>query len=249
MAGTEPNPRSPWVIFALIIVALIGGLGGWLLGSRQQPSDQAAIEKIVRNYILEHPEILPEAMERLQARENGKQVANVGDALTAPFPGAVLGNPNGTVTLVEFTDYACGYCRASVPEVEALIAANPDLKVVIRELPILSPASAEAARWSLAAAEQGKFEAFHKAMFAAGRPAADTIEAAATRAGLDLDRARKVIAEPRVAAEIDQNLNFARQLRIDGTPSWVIGEQLMAGAVGQKVLQDAIDAAKAGPKG
>lgn len=249
MAGTEPNPRSPWVIFALIIVALIGGLGGWLLGSRQQPSDQAAIEKIVRNYILEHPEILPEAMERLQARENGKQVASVGDALTAPFPGAVLGNPNGTVTLVEFTDYACGYCRASVPEVEALIAANPDLKVVIRELPILSPASAEAARWSLAAAEQGKFEAFHKAMFAAGRPAADTIEAAATRAGLDLDRARKIIAEPRVAAEIDQNLNFARQLRIDGTPSWVIGEQLMAGAVGQKVLQDAIDAAKAGPKG
>jgi protein-disulfide isomerase len=249
MAEPAPNPRSPWVILALIIVALIGGLGGWLLGSRQTPSDQAAIEEIVRNYILEHPEILPQAMERLQARENGKQVASAGDALSTPFPGAVLGNPNGSVTLVEFTDYACGYCRTSVPEVEALIAANPDLKVVIRELPILSPASADAARWSLAAAEQGKFEAFHKAMFAAGRPSAETIEAAATRAGLDLGRARKVIAEPRVAAEIDQNLNFARQLRIDGTPSWVIGEQLMAGAVGQKVLQDAIDAAKAGPKG
>lgn len=249
MAEPAPNPRSPWVILALIIVALIGGLGGWLLGSRQTPSDQAAIEEIVRNYILEHPEILPQAMERLQARENGKQVASAGDALSTPFPGAVLGNPNGSVTLVEFTDYACGYCRTSVPEVEALIAANPDLKVVIRELPILSPASADAARWSLAAAEQGKFEAFHKAMFAAGRPSAETIEAAATRAGLDLNRASKVIAEPRVAAEIDQNLNFARQLRIDGTPSWVIGEQLMAGAVGQKVLQDAIDAAKAGPKG
>lgn len=249
MAGTEPNPRSPWVIFALVIVALIGGLGGWLLGSRAKPSDQAAIEEIVRNYILEHPEILPEAMERLQARENGKQVARVGDALTAPFPGAVLGNPNGKVTLVEFTDYACGYCRASVPEVEALIAANPDLKVVIRELPILTPASADAARWSLAAAEQGKFEAFHKAMFASGRPAADTIEAAATRAGLDLDRARKAIATPQVEAEIRQNLAFAQQLRIDGTPSWVIGEQLMAGAVGRKVLQDAIDTAKAAPKG
>ena len=142
MAEPAPNPRSPWVILALIIVALIGGLGGWLLGSRQTPSDQAAIEEIVRNYILEHPEILPQAMERLQARENGKQVASAGDALSTPFPGAVLGNPNGSVTLVEFTDYACGYCRTSVPEVEALIAANPDLKVVIRELPILSPASA-----------------------------------------------------------------------------------------------------------
>ena len=85
-------------------------------------------------------------------------------------------------------------------------------------------------------------------MFAAGRPAADTIQAAAARAGLDLDLARKVIAEPRVEAEIKQNLDFARQLRIDGTPSWVIGKQLMAGAVGQKVLQEAIDAAKAAPK-
>lgn len=254
MADTAPNPRSPWVILALIIVALIGGLGGWLLGSRQsaQP-DKAAIEEVVRNYILENPEILPQAMERLQARVNGKQVASAGDALSAPFPGAVLGNPNGTITLVEFTDYACGYCRASVPEVEALIAANPELKVVIRELPILSPASADAARWSLAAAEQGKFAAFHKAMFAAGRPDANSIEVAAAQAGMDLDRARQVIAEPRVEAEIRQNLDFARQLRIDGTPSWVIGEQLMAGAVGQKVLQEAIDAVKSGsgpgPKG
>lgn len=248
MAATEPKSRSPWVILALIIVALIGGLGGWLLGARQQPGDKAAIEEIVRNYILEHPEILPQAMERLQARENGKQVSSAGNALTTPFPGAVLGNPEGTITLVEFTDYACGYCRASVPEVEALIAANPDLKVVIRELPILSPASTDAARWSLAAAEQGKFAAFHQAMFAAGRPAQDTIEAAASRAGLDLDRARKVMAEPRIAAEIKQNLDFARQLRIDGTPSWVIGKQLMAGAVGQQILQQAIDAAKTAPK-
>jgi len=248
MAAREPNARSPWIIPALIIVALLGALGGWLLGSRQNPADKAAIEAIVRAYILDHPEILPQAMERLQAREAGKQVASAGDALTQPFPGAVLGNPGGSVTLVEFTDYACGYCRASVPEVEALIAANPDLKVVIRELPILSPASTEAARWSLAAAEQGKFEAFHKAMFAAGRPAPETIAGAASRAGLDLDRARKVMASPQVEAELKQNLDFARQLRIDGTPSWVVGEQLMAGAVGQSALQQAIDAARAGGK-
>lgn len=248
MAEREPSSRTFWIILALMLVALLGGLGGWWLGSRQKPAEKAAIEAIVRAYILENPEILPQAMERLQAREAGKQVASAGDALTRPFPGAVLGNPNGAVTLVEFTDYACGYCRASVPEVEALIAANPDLKVVIRELPILSPASADAARWSLAAAEQGKFEAFHKAMFGAGRPAADTINGAASRAGLDLDRARKVIASPQVEAELKRNLDFARQLRIDGTPSWVIGEQLMAGAVGQSVLQEAIDAARAGEK-
>ena len=131
-----------------------------------------------------------------------------------------------------------------MPEVEALIAANPDLKVVIRELPILSPASADAARWALAAAEQGRFEAFHKAMFAAGRPDGQSIEQAARAAGLDLERARRTAAEPQVEAELKQNLTFAQQLRIDGTPAFVVGDQMMAGAVGREVLQNAIDAAK-----
>lgn len=109
-----------------------------------------------------------------------------------------MGNPNGTMVLVEFTDFACGYCRASVPEVDALIAADPNLKVVVRELPIIAPTSADAARWGLAAAEQGKYPAFHKAMFAAGRTDAASIESAAKASGLDLDRARKFIADPRV---------------------------------------------------
>lgn len=233
------------MILALALTALAGGVGGWLWGSRSTaPTDKAAIEQVVRDYLLEHPEILPEAMQRLQQREAQKQLASAGDDLEKAFPGAVLGNPAGSVTLVEFTDYACGYCRASVPEVEALIAANPDLKVVIRELPILSPASADAARWALAAAEQGRFEAFHKAMFAAGRPDGQSIEQAARAAGLDLERARRTAAEPQVEAELKQNLTFAQQLRIDGTPAFVVGDQMMAGAVGREVLQNAIDEAK-----
>lgn len=233
------------MILALALTALAGGVGGWLWGSRSTaPTDKAAIEQVVRDYLLEHPEILPEAMQRLQQREAQKQLASAGDDLEKAFPGAVLGNPAGSVTLVEFTDYACGYCRASMPEVEALIAANPDLKVVIRELPILSPASADAARWALAAAEQGRFEAFHKAMFSAGRPDGQSIEQAARAAGLDLERARRTAAEPQVEAELKQNLTFAQQLRIDGTPAFVVGDQMMAGAVGREVLQNAIDEAK-----
>ena len=233
------------MILALAVTALAGGLGGWLWGTRSAaPTDKAAIEQVVRDYLLENPEILPEAMQRLQQREAQKQLASAGDDLEKAFPGAVLGNPAGSVTLIEFTDYACGYCRASVPEVEALIAANPDLKVVIRELPILSPASADAARWALAAAEQGRFEAFHKAMFAAGRPDGQSIEQAARAAGLDLDRARRTAAEPRIEAELKQNLTFAQQLRIDGTPAFVVGDQMLAGAVGREVLQNAIDEAK-----
>jgi protein-disulfide isomerase len=245
MTASQPNFHSPWMILALAVTALAGGLGGWLWGTRSAaPTDKAAIEQVVRDYLLENPEILPEAMQRLQQREAQKQLASAGDDLEKAYPGAVLGNPAGSITLIEFTDYGCGYCRASVPEVEALIAANPDLKVVIRELPILSPASADAARWALAAAEQGRFEAFHKAMFAAGRPDGQSIEQAARAAGLDLDRARRTAAEPRIEAELKQNLTLAQQLRIDGTPAFVVGDQMLAGAVGREVLQNAIDEAK-----
>ena len=129
-------------------------------------------------------------------------------------------------------------------EVEALIAANPDLRVVVREMPILSPQSADAARWGLAAAEQGKYAAFHKAMFAAGRPDARTIAAAAEAAGLDLARARTVIADPKSDAELAANLDYARQLGFDGTPSWVIGDKAFSGAVGRDILQKAIAEAR-----
>lgn len=202
--------------------------------------DKAAVEQTVRDYILAHPEILPEAMENLQKKQASQQLGAVGGKLEQPFPGAVLGNPQGKVTLVEFTDYACGFCRKSVPDVEALIAANPDLRIVVRELPIIAPTSADAARWALAAAEQGKFPAFHKAMFAAGRTDMASIEAAAATAGLDLDRARRFAADPRTEAELRRNVEMARQLGIDGTPTWVVGDQLLAGAVGKETLAEAI---------
>lgn len=232
-----------------VLLALGGGVAGWFWQSHRAAADpagslakadRAAIEQVVREYILSHPEILPEAMQNLQKQESAKQLAGVRSEVEKPFPGAVLGNPNGKVVLVEFTDFACGYCRQSVEEVDALIAENPQLKVVVRELPILSPASAEAAKMALAAAEQGKYPAFHKAMFAAGRPDAATIEAAARSAGLDLDRARRVIAEPRVGQELERNVQFARQLGFNGTPSWVVGNQVISGAVGRAELAKAI---------
>ncbi len=246
MSKNASRPALPMALSAIALL-LAGAAAGWIVArSGGGTMDKAAVEQVVRNYILEHPEILPEAMENLRKRETGKQLAATGDKLEVPFPGMILGNPNGSVVLVEFTDFACGYCRASVPEVEALIAANPDLKIVVRELPIIAPTSADAARWALAAAEQGKFPAFHNAMFAAGRTDAASIESAARAAGLDLDRARAFIKDPRVEAELKTNLDLARQLGIDGTPSWVVGEQLLAGAVGRDVLGKAIAAARSG---
>lgn len=245
MADRNSSSTLPLILSGIALL-LTGALAGWTYARTQGGGamDKAAIEQTVREYILAHPEVLPEAMENLRKRETEKQMGAVGDKLEVPFPGAVLGNPNGKVTLVEFTDYACGYCRKSIPDVEALIAANPDLRVVVRELPIIAPTSADAARWALAAAEQGKFPAFHKAMFAAGRTDPASIEAAARAAGLDLDRARRFIDDPRVKTELAGNLDFARQLGIDGTPSWVVGEQMLAGAVGKEALSQAIGEAR-----
>jgi len=242
---TTPTPRSPLVLTLAGLVLMVGGaLAGWQFERHRTAGGD--IGPAVRAYLLEHPEVLPEAMERLRAKETGKQLAAIADKVTTPFPGAVLGNPQGKVTLVEFTDFACTYCRGSVADVEALVRDNPDLRVVVRELPILSPQSAVAARWGLAAAEQGRYAAFHKAMFAAGRPDPANIQAAAKVAGLDLARAAKVIADPRINAEITTNLHYAQTLGFDGTPSWVIGDQAISGAVGREALAKAIEAAREG---
>jgi len=187
-----------------------------------------------------NPEILPKAMAELERKQNASQLTGVRKDVETPAPGVVLGNPAGRITLVEFTDYACGYCRHSVADVDALIAANPDLRVVVRELPILSAESSDAAKMAIAAGEQGRYAAFHQAMFAAGRPDAASIAAAARAAGLDMARAQRVIADPATEMELVRNLDIAKRLGFTGTPSWVVGEAVMTGAVGREKLAEAI---------
>lgn len=238
----DPRIRSPLLLPLIGAVLLLAGLGGgWAMASRggdkSLPDD---FDQRVHSYIVSHPEVLVEAAEALRSQGGARQLGEIADRVKTAYPGAVLGNPKGKVTLVEFTDFACTFCRGSVADVEALIAANPDLRVVVRELPIIAPTSPDAARWGLAAAEQGKYPAFHKAMFAAGRTDLANIEAAARVAGLDLDRARKVITDPKVNAEIASNLEMARKLQISGTPSWVAGKQLIQGAVGREALAKAL---------
>ena len=200
---------------------------------------------MVHDYIVNHPEVLPEAMENLHRQDDTRQLAGMRSDLEKPWPGAILGNPNGKQTLVELTDYACGYlppqrrrCRPADRQ------PRPELKVVVRELPILTPESTDAAKMALAAAAQGRYAAFHKAMFEIGHPGADTIAQAATAAGLDMAKARATIADPATEAEIERNLEFARRLGLSGTPSWEAGNRLLSGAVGVDGLAQALDAAK-----
>lgn len=222
-----------------LIIALVAGFSGaaaWDLtglGGRT-----------TRDYLLANPEVLPEAMEVLQRRQQQALIAPLRGELETPFPGAVLGNPDGTVTLVEFSDYACSYCRQSVADVEALIAANPDLRVVIREYPILRPESVDAARMALAAAQQGRYAQFHNAMYRLGPPTAEAIAAAAKEAGMDLAKANAAIASGAFDVQLHANAALAAQLGISGTPGWVVGDQALNGAVGRQAMGEAIAEAR-----
>ena len=224
---------------ATLALALTGGFAGAALWTFMGFGDEAT-----RRYLMANPEVLPRAMEVLEQRERLARIAPVRDQLELPFPGAVLGNPNGSITLVEFSDYACGYCRQSVADVRKLVAANPDLKVVIREFPILRRESADAARMALAAAQQGKYAAFHDAMFELGTPSAETIEAAAVQAGLDLPKARAAIDRGAFDPYLQANHQLASAIGISGTPGWVVGDRVIDGAVGHEALASAIEEAR-----
>ena len=225
--------------FMTLVVALAAGFAGAALWDATGLGGETT-----RDYLLANPEVLPEAMDVLQRREQLARIEPLRSELETPFPGAVLGNPAGSVTLVEFTDYACTYCRQSQADVAALVAAHPDLKVVIREYPILRPESVDAARMALAAAQQGRYAQFHDAMFRLGPPTADTIEAAAREAGVDLARARAVIATGALDGQLQTNAQLAAQLGISGTPGWVVGDQSLNGAVGPQRLGEAIEEAR-----
>ena len=125
-------------------------------------NDRAAIEKIVHDYILSHPEILPQAMDNLRAREVAKVVKENRSAIETPFAGAWEGAADADVTVVQFFDYNCTYCRAALPDVEKLLSTDKRVRVVYREFPVLGPDSENAARVSLAAAKAGKYAAFHR---------------------------------------------------------------------------------------
>lgn len=204
--------------------------------------DRARIETIVREYILAHPEIIPEAVQRLQQRELAQAVDQNRAAYETPFAGAWAGAEDGDVVLVQFFDYACGFCRKSNPDVDRLLSEDKKLKVVWRELPVLGPDSQVAAEASLAAARQGVFRDFHEKMFALGRPTTSNIAAAKGAVGLTAS-----VAPQEMQAEFEKNYTLARAIGATGTPTFVVGDQVLQGAVGYDALKEAIATARKAP--
>jgi protein-disulfide isomerase len=221
----------------------LGAGGAVLAGNIQAPpvdtSDRGAIEKIVREYILNNPEILPEAMANLEAREAKKAVADNRRALETPFGSAWEGSADADVTMVQFFDYNCGYCRAARADIEKLVAEDPKLRVVYREVPILGEDSLKAARASLAAAQGGAYLPFHRALYEAGRINGATVDSVRKKTGV-----ATAGDATKIDTEINANVDLMRTLKMTGTPGWVVGDQVFNGAVGYDTLKEAIAEAR-----
>ena len=213
------------------------GAGESAISAHDLPVD--AIRQIIRDYLLEHPEVLIEAGQALQAKraaEEAEQAKHVirryRDELFSDPEAPVAGNPDGAIALVEFFDYRCGYCRRVKPTVEALLAENDDLRVVFKEFPILGPESTLAAQAALAARGQGSYEAFHWALMETeGSFDMEHILSVARSVGLDTERLARDMEEPALDALIERNAVLANALGISGTPAFVIGERVIGGAL------------------
>ncbi|QDZ08202.1 DsbA family protein [Sphingomonas panacisoli] len=232
-----PSSRAALPLVAAA-AALLGAGATWLV-SHQAGGNQ------VREYLLAHPEVIPEAMQKLQERSNAKVIAaNRADILT-PVGSAWAGNPNGDVTVVEYLDYNCTYCRASLPIVDKLIAAEPNVKVIYRELPVLSLESETAARYAIVAGRQGKYRALHAALYAGGPLTEASMDKALVTAGLDPAKVKEEAKSASVEAMIKTNLSLMRPLGMTGTPTWVIGDRVVSSVMSLEDMRDAIAAARA----
>lgn len=229
------------MIKATTVVALGLGLLGGSAALAAEPAPalpREEIEKIVRDYLMREPEIIYEAIQELQQRravaEAQRQQQAVEANKAALFSNdedPIIGNPEGDVTLVEFFDYRCGYCRSMVPSLRSLVEKDKGLRLVMKEFPVLGPDSVTAARASLAADMQGQFPEFHLALMGSKQLDLDTIMGIARRMGLDVDRLAADMESGSVQETIEANAKLATELGITGTPSFVIGSKLIPGAV------------------
>tara|TARA_R100000322_G_scaffold141982_1_gene97811 strand:- start:340 stop:1074 length:735 start_codon:yes stop_codon:yes gene_type:complete len=213
-----------------------------------QELNEADIKRLALEAILEKPEILIEALSILQERENAALVEAQSTALTelrddfeqnAP----IFGNLGGSVTLVEFFDYNCGYCRRAAPEVKAVLETSKDVRIIYREFPILGPGSEIAARASLAARNQGKYQQFHEAMMALNGQAVEaSVMKVAGDVGLDLEVLKTDMQSDLVNDHIAASLRLAEALRITGTPTFVLGDEIIPGVIERGTLLEKIAA-------
>ncbi len=231
------------VVLALIVVAGIFAAtprqGSTTVETADDTVAREKTEALIRDYILANPEIIIQAVNRYEARQRRAAtsdrralVADNRDAIFNEVSSPVGGNPEGDVTIVEFFDYQCGYCKAVYPRLMALLKEDRGVRFVYKEFPILGEVSVYAARVALATRVQGKYEVFHHAMMRLqGRLTIAKVNAVAAKTGLDMARLRADVKAPEIDAMLRRNFDLASALNINGTPAFVIGKELIPGAV------------------
>ncbi len=240
---------------AIMVAAVFGALRfASMLGGEEVPAvamNKGDVEKIVRNYLLENPELILEAVEGLKNKEEGQRLVKMRDKakahqtqLYAEAEPLVAGNPKGDVTIVEFFDYRCPYCRNVKKTVADLLSQDGNVKLILKEFPILSPESEMAAQVAIAAAAQGKYWDVHMAFMGAEDLNAERIFVLAKEAGADITRLKADLKDPKITKRLAETQSLARSLGIDATPTFFIGDEPSTGALTLEELKKAVAAAR-----
>jgi protein-disulfide isomerase len=240
------------ITLRLSILAAVAALSLTSPVSAQELS-QEDVKKLALEAILENPEIIMQAIDILRAKEDltkerAQQQALLDnkELLTRDPNAPVLGNPDGDVTLVEFFDYNCGYCKQAMVAMQAILKKDKNLRVVYREYPILSEGSVFASRAALASRAQGKYEEFHWALMSAQSVDEASVMTIAEQIGLDVVKLRSDMDAPEVAEHIQTSRDIAGALQFTGTPSFIIGDEIVGGYIPQDVMEEVIADARSG---
>ncbi|MBB3770325.1 protein-disulfide isomerase [Angulomicrobium tetraedrale] len=211
-------------------------------------------ETVIRDYLLKNPEVIQEAIGELQKRQAAVEAGQRQQALAGLKPqifdsahAVTIGNPKGDITLVEFFDYNCGYCKHALADMQKLVQNDPKLRVVLKEFPVLGPGSVEAAQVAVAVRllAPDKYYAFHQKLLG-DRGQANKAKALAVASDLGIDTAaiEAKLTDPEINATLQESLKLADALGIDGTPSYVVGDTVIVGAVGHDQIRKALDSVR-----
>jgi protein-disulfide isomerase len=235
---------SPLILSVLLLAC--GGCTREATGQSTTPSGSVSrpeVESIIKDYLLKNPGVVQEALQALQ-RQEAERKAGLGlaalksnrAALYQDSTAPVFGNPRGDVSIVEFFDFRCGYCRQVDASVAELIAADPNVRVVMKQFPVLGAESIYGAKAAMAAHRQGKYREFHKALMAAETIDAASVRAIAKQLQLDAPRLVSDMELADVTKTIDDNYKLAAELEVNGTPAFVIGNRIVPGAINGAAL-------------
>lgn len=244
-------------VLVLAAVAAIGMHHGAAQAAEEvfSPAQKEALGAFIKEYLVAHPDVVVEALTEYQKNQESSEqalftqkYAEKKDAILnggAPF----AGDPKGDVTVVEFFDYNCGYCKKATEDIVKLVETDKKVKIIFIDMPILSPASLDAARWALAAGKQGKYYEYHVALMQDPGPKNEAgFTAVAERVGLDAAKMKKDADGKDIREAIEKNLALGRELGIRGTPGFIIGDMLAPGYIGFDSMKAGIDAVRQGKK-